>query len=55
MATPFVAALAALVWSKSPGMTAAQVRQKLTDTAANLPGDPQDVGSGIINAREALV
>ncbi|MFY9583592.1 MAG: S8 family serine peptidase [Candidatus Acidiferrales bacterium] len=55
MATPFVAALAVLVWSKSPGMTAAQVRQKLTDTTDNLPGDPQDVGSGIINARKALV
>jgi len=54
MATPFVAALAALIWSKSPGMTAAQVCRRLTDTADKVTGDTEEVGSGIINARKAL-
>jgi len=54
MAAPFVAALAALIWSKSPGMTAAEVRRRLTDTADKVTGDTEEVGSGIINARKAL-
>lgn len=53
-ATPFVAALAALVWSKSPHLTAAQVREKIVRTARPIAGSSNDFGSGLINAEAAL-
>jgi thermitase len=54
MATPLVAALAALVWSKWPNLTATQVRDKITQSADPL-GSKNDFGSGIVNAEAALL
>lgn len=56
-ATAFVSALAALVWSRDPQMTAEEVRQKLIDTADRLPGGAtfsNDFGFGLINVNRAL-
>ncbi len=59
MATPIAAAVAALIWSKNPGWTAAQVEQHLYDTAddieANLPANRQGkMGAGRVNAYNAV-
>lgn len=53
-AAPFVAALAALVWSKSPHLTAGQVREKIVQTATPIAGSSNDFGRGLINAEAAL-
>jgi thermitase len=53
-ATALVSALAALVWSKSPHLTATQVRDRITQTATPIPGSSSDFGSGLINAEAAL-
>lgn len=53
-AAPLVAALASLVWSKQPDLTADQVRDKITQTATPIAGSAQDFGHGIINAEAAL-
>lgn len=52
MATPHVAALAALVKSEKPELTAAEIRQVLRDTAA--PGVDPACGYGLIDATQAL-
>ena len=55
MATPFVAALAALIWSKWPQLTSEQVRQKIISSASPVQGGwSQEYGNGIINAKRAL-
>ena len=51
-ATPYVSAVAALIWSRQPGLSAAQVRQKLLSAAVALPD--ANVGDGMLNARKAL-
>lgn len=56
MATPHVAGVAALIWSKYPGATNAQVRQALTTTAQDLgvAGRDSSYGHGLVQARAAL-
>jgi len=56
MATPYVAGVAALVRSANPGLSAAQVRQLLMDSADDLgqPGYDTAFGAGRVNARKAL-
>lgn len=56
MATPHVSGVAALIWSKYPGATPAQVRQALTTTAADLgaPGRDTSYGYGLVQAKAAL-
>jgi len=53
-AAPLVAALAALVWSASPQLTAQQVRERIGQTATPISGSSNDFGSGLINAEAAL-
>ncbi len=56
MATPFVAGLAALVWSASPNMTHQQLRDLIQSTADDLgvAGWDEYYGHGRINAWRAL-
>jgi serine protease len=56
MATPHVAGTAALVWSKNPTWTNAEVRQALAVTAEDLGAAGRDTsyGWGLINAEAAL-
>ena len=53
-AAPFVAGLAGLVWSKSPHLTAAEVRERIVQTATPVSGSSNDFGRGVINAEAAL-
>lgn len=53
-AAPLVAGLAALVWSQSPQLSAAQVRDRIAQTATHLSGSAFDFGRGLINAEAAL-
>lgn len=55
-ATPFAAGAAALLRSYSPGLTNAQVRQRMRDTAIDMgtPGFDNQTGYGRINAYHAL-
>lgn len=56
MASPHVAAVAALVISANPGMTPAQVKARLIETATDLgsPGRDNYFGAGLVNAYLAL-
>ncbi|MCR8632336.1 S8 family peptidase [Paenibacillus radicis (ex Xue et al. 2023)] len=56
MAAPQVAAVAALAWSKYPGMKAYQIRQLLRQTADDLeaPGWDSSTGYGLLRADRAL-
>lgn len=56
MATPHVSAVAALVWSRNPAWTAAQVRQALTATALDLGAAGRDTnfGYGLVQAKAAM-
>jgi thermitase len=56
MATPHIAGLAALVWSKKPDLTNYEVRGVIEQTADDLysPGWDQYTGHGRINALKAL-
>ncbi len=58
MASPHVAGLAALVWSRNPTLTNAQVRTTIQDTCDNIdalnPGFGGLLGRGRINAFRAL-
>jgi subtilisin family serine protease len=55
MATPHVAGVVALVRAANPGLTAAQVRALLKDTATSLlPNDLNQYGAGLINADLAV-
>jgi subtilisin family serine protease len=56
-ATPHVAGLAALIWSKYPSYTAAQVWNRITSTAIDLgpvTGRDDDFGAGRIDVKAAL-
>jgi hypothetical protein len=53
-AAPLVSALAALVWSKWPNLSATQVRDKIVQSATPIAGSPLDFGNGLINAEKAL-
>jgi serine protease len=56
MATPHVTAVAALVWSARPSLSASQVRCLLQSTAKDLgaPGYDANYGYGLVQARAAL-
>ncbi|MBA3531233.1 MAG: S8 family serine peptidase, partial [Ardenticatenales bacterium] len=56
MATPHVAAVAALVWSYNPAWTNAQVRTALQNTAQDLgtAGRDNSFGYGLVQAKAAL-
>ncbi|OAB56476.1 hypothetical protein AY599_22200 [Leptolyngbya valderiana BDU 20041] len=56
MATPHVAAVAALVWSYAPDMTVAEIRNLLTSTAEDLgtPGRDNEFGFGLVQAKAAI-
>ncbi|MFL5345105.1 MAG: S8 family serine peptidase [Hyalangium sp.] len=56
MAAPHVSGVAALVWSKRPSLTAAQVRELLESTAKDLgePGLDWDTGYGLVQASAAI-
>lgn len=56
MATPHVSGVAALIWSKHPGATNAQVRQALIETAEDLgaAGRDNSFGNGLVRANNAL-
>ena len=55
-ATPFVAGIAALVWTRDPSLTAAQVRERLLSTADDLGAAGRDdtFGAGRVNALRAV-
>jgi thermitase len=55
-ATPYVAGLAALIWSLNPTLTPDEVQQVIQATAVDLgaPGWDMDYGYGRIHPREAL-
>jgi thermitase len=53
-AAPLVAALAALIWSQAPQLSAPQVRDRITQTATPIDGSAFDFGHGLINAEAAL-
>ncbi len=55
-AAPIVSGLAALLMSTDPGLTAAQVEQRLISTATDLgpPGRDEWFGYGLVNAGQAL-
>src|SRR3990170_6576233 len=61
MATPLSASVAALIWSQNPTWTAAQVRQRLFDSADPIESLPCNfslagkLGAGRINAFKAVV
>jgi len=54
MATPMVSGVAALLWSRNPGLSAGQVRAALLDGADRVPGVAGRVASGRLDARAAL-
>jgi len=56
MATPFVAGLAALIWSHNPSLTNSDVRDIIRSCADDIPPGGWDkyTGYGRINAEEAL-
>jgi len=56
MASPHVAAVAALVWSYAPDMTAHEVRAALAASAEDLgtPGRNNEFGFGLVQAQAAL-
>jgi len=55
MAAPFVTGVAALVWSKSPSLTAEQVRSVILTYSKPLPGsEPYTVTGRMVDAQRAL-
>jgi len=56
MATPHVSAVAALVWAKHPGCTAAQLRSSLDLSALDLGPAGRDTkfGFGLVQAQAAV-
>jgi hypothetical protein len=56
MATPVVSGIAAMVWTKNPSWTAAQVRNRIDGTAQDLwpPNRDDHFGYGLVNAWNAL-
>jgi subtilisin family serine protease len=53
-ATAVVGSVAALVWSRNPGMTRDQLRARLQQTAAYYPSRSSTQGYGLINAYRAV-
>jgi len=55
MATPHVAGTVALMLSRNPALTPTTVEQKLRSTARAFPATCNQCGTGIVNARAAVV
>jgi serine protease len=55
MATPHVAGVAALMLSVNPSLTPAQVETTLRNTTRAFPATCNQCGTGIVNARAAVV
>lgn len=55
MATPHVAGTAALMLSRNPALTPTQIEQLLRSTARPFPATCSRCGTGIVNARAAVV
>jgi serine protease len=55
MATPHVAGIAALILSVNPSLTPAQVETTLRNTTRTFPATCNQCGTGIVNARAAVV
>jgi subtilisin family serine protease len=57
MAAPVVAGVAALVWSAFPSLTAAELRQLLSESAVDLgaPGRDDAFGAGRVDAWRAIL
>jgi subtilisin family serine protease len=53
-ATAVVGSVAALVWSRNPGMTRDQLRARLQQTAAYYPSRSSTQGYGLVNAYRAV-
>ena len=55
-ASPFVAGVAALIWSHFPGCNNAEIRQALIETAEDLgdPGRDNSTGFGLVQAKKAF-
>lgn len=55
MASPHVAGVAALIKAANPNLTPAQIRTLLKESAVAItPNDNNEVGSGLVNAQEAV-
>jgi subtilisin family serine protease len=56
MAAPHVSGVAALILAANPGLSAAQLRSRLTTFAVDVgaPGQDDSYGAGIVNARNSL-
>ncbi|HAC09433.1 MAG TPA: peptidase S8, partial [Phycisphaerales bacterium] len=54
MATPLVASVAALTWSQDPTATAGQVWAAIRDSADPISSFSGQMGSGRVNAANAL-
>jgi len=55
LAAAHVAGVAALIWGSNPNLTNEQVRQRLQDTAENLPNlGPNEEGYGLVDAEAAV-
>src|SRR4051794_7717144 len=54
MAAPMVSGVAALLWSRNPGLSVAQVRAALLNGADRVPGVAGRVATGRLDARAAL-
>lgn len=54
MATPHVAGVAALMLSKTPGLTPDQIESTLKSTARAFPGTCNSCGAGIVDAARAI-
>ena len=53
-ATAVVSSVAALVWSRNPGLTRDQLRARLHQTASRYPNRDSEEGYGLINAYRAV-
>jgi serine protease AprX len=55
MATPHVAGIVALLLEANPGLSPAEIKQLLQETATNMPGyESWEVGAGYVNAYTAV-
>ncbi len=54
MASPMVAATAALIWAKNPNLTNSEVRKRIENTASDIDGTGSNWKFGLVNAASAL-
>jgi len=53
-ATAVVGSIAALVWSRNPGLTRDQLRARLQQSGAYYPSRHSEEGYGLVNALKAV-